>query len=69
MANILLKRGTRAALDAAAAESRLTLGEPYYVTDLGVIALGAGPDSYVLQTSQGGGPSVSHRMAYAAYLL
>lgn len=33
MAKILLKRGTRAQIDAAAAASQLSAGEPYLITD------------------------------------
>lgn len=47
MANIRIKRGTRAQLNAAAAASGLSEGEPYLVTDGPGLALGTGVDTYV----------------------
>lgn len=46
MAQIRLKRGTRAQLDAAAADSQLQEGEPYYVVDERRPAVGTGPTDY-----------------------
>jgi len=47
MALIKFKRGTRSQLDVAAAASELNQGEPYYVTDESVVAIGAAADSAV----------------------
>ena len=46
MPTILIKRGTRAQLDAAAAASQLHVGEPYLVTDEGRLAVGTAVDAY-----------------------
>jgi hypothetical protein len=46
MAKILCKRGTRAQLDSAAAESGLQAGEPYYIADEQRMAIGTAADSY-----------------------
>lgn len=46
MAQILIKRGTRANLDTAAGASGLTLGEPYLVTDENRVAVGTGVSTY-----------------------
>lgn len=46
MAKILIKRGTRAELDAAAGLSGLNSGEPYLVTDEDRLAWGVATDSY-----------------------
>jgi hypothetical protein len=43
---IRLKRGTRAQLAAAAAASGLTAGEPYLITDEGVLAVGTAAGAY-----------------------
>lgn len=47
MALILFKRGTRAALDAAAGADALHAGEPYLVSDEGVVAVGTDVDVYI----------------------
>ena len=39
MTRIQLKRGTRAQLDAAAADALLAVGEPYLITDEGRLAV------------------------------
>jgi hypothetical protein len=46
MAQIRIKRGTRAQIDAAAAASQLAEGEPYLVTDEGRMAVGIASDAY-----------------------
>lgn len=46
MANIRVKRGTRAQIDAAAAASGLAAGEPYLITDDAVPAIGLGDGTY-----------------------
>ena len=40
MALIQFKRGTQAELDTAATAVELNVGEPYYVTDVGYVAIG-----------------------------
>lgn len=54
MAQIKLKRGTRAQLDAAAAANELNQAEPYFVTDENVIAVGTAADAYTDIGSQTG---------------
>lgn len=46
MARVLIKRGTRAQLDAAAAAGTLRVAELYLITDESVVALGTGPTTY-----------------------
>lgn len=46
MAQIRLKRGTRAQVDAAAAANGLVAGEPYLITDDGVPAIGLSTGAY-----------------------
>lgn len=50
---IRLLRTTRAALDTAKAASELILGEPYFITDEDIIAVGTGVDSYIISGSVG----------------
>lgn len=45
---LLFKRGTKAQLDSAAASSLLNIGEPYFITDTGQIAVGASTSTYKL---------------------
>lgn len=47
MAKILLKRGTRAQVEAGRVAGTLAAGEPYLVTDDKTAALGTGPGEYV----------------------
>jgi len=51
MATIKFKRGTRAQLDAAASANGLIEGEPYYITDEEIIAIGTSENSYKEYTS------------------
>lgn len=46
MAQLRIKRGTRAQLDAAAAASQLRQGEPYLITDENRIAVGVSTTTY-----------------------
>lgn len=46
MAKIIVKRGTAAQVAAAAAAGQLTVGELYYITNSGKLAIGASPSSY-----------------------
>lgn len=46
MAKIRVKRGTRAALDAAAVAEALAAGEPYLITDEGRLAVGTSAGAY-----------------------
>lgn len=46
MAKILLKRGTRAQIDAAAAAGALTAGEPYLVADEGRLSVATAVDAH-----------------------
>ncbi len=46
MPRIMIKRGTRAQLDAAATAGQLAAGEPYLVTDEGVVAIGLSASTY-----------------------
>lgn len=46
MARIRIKRGTRAQLNHAAASGDMTAGEPYLVTDEGVMACGLSATTY-----------------------
>lgn len=54
MAVIRAKRGTRAQLNAAAASGLLLSGEPYLITDEGIIAIGTGASSYTECVKPGG---------------
>jgi len=47
MALIQFKRGTQAELDTAATAVELNVGEPYYVTDVGYVAIGVTTSTYV----------------------
>lgn len=47
MAKIRIKRGTRAQLNAAKTAGTLAAGEPYLVTDQGVVAVGTGTGDYI----------------------
>lgn len=53
MARILLKRGTRAQLDAAASGSALAAGEPYLISDEGRMAIASGPSAYQAAAMRG----------------
>lgn len=64
MAGLRFKRGTRAQLDAAAGSGLLHAGEPYLVTDEGVMALGLGPGEYADVGSGGGGASTAAHVSY-----
>lgn len=46
MAKIRVKRGTRAALDAAGLAEGLAAGEPYLITDEGRMAVGTSATAY-----------------------
>jgi hypothetical protein len=46
LAALRVKRGTRAQLDAAAASSGLATGEPYLITDDGMLAVGTSASTY-----------------------
>lgn len=46
MATILLKRGTRAQLEAAALAGQLIVGEPYLITDESRVAVGTSATTY-----------------------
>ena len=46
MATLLVKRGTRAQLDAAALAGQLNVGEPYLITDESRIAIGTSATTY-----------------------
>lgn len=48
MPKVLVKRGTRAQLDAAAAANQLSQGEPYLITDENKIAVGNNVNSYTV---------------------
>lgn len=48
MAAIRIKKGTRAQIDAAATVNGLNAGEPYLVTDEGVLALGLTASTYAV---------------------
>lgn len=53
MAKILLKRGTRAQLDAAAAAAALAEGEPYLISDEGRLAIASGASAYQAAAMRG----------------
>lgn len=53
MAEIRLKRGTRAQVEAAATASELAVAEPYLISDEGRIAIGAGVNTFVACAKQG----------------
>lgn len=59
MAQLRIKRGTRAQLDAAAAASGLRLGEPYLITDEGRLAVGTSASAYSVAAKQSEGVTVS----------
>lgn len=46
MPSLKIKRGTRAQLDAAAAANQLNQGEPYLITDEGLMAVGLSANTY-----------------------
>lgn len=54
---VLIKRGTRAQLDAAAAAGQLLAGQDYLITDEGRLAVGTSPTTYVAASKQGEGSS------------
>lgn len=47
MAKVLIKRGTRAQLDAAKTAATLNAGEPYLVTDDATTAVGTATNAYI----------------------
>lgn len=53
MAKVLLKRGTRAQIDAAAAGGTLVAGEPYFITDEGRMAVGTSASAYASFAKEG----------------
>lgn len=53
MAKILFKRGTRAQIDAVAAASGLSAGEPYLINDEGRVAIASGPSAYQAAAMRG----------------
>ena len=55
---VLIKRGTRAQLDAAAAAGQLLDGQDYLITDEGRLAVGTSTTTYVAAAKQGEGSSV-----------
>lgn len=55
MAQLRVKRGTRAQLDAAAAASQLREGEPYLITDEGRFAVGLSATTYEAAAIEGEG--------------
>lgn len=55
MANVRIKRGTRAQIEAAAAGGTLADGEPYLITDEGRIAVGTGASTYTSFLLEGEG--------------
>lgn len=59
MPAILIKRGTRGQLDAAAAAGQLRQGQEYLITDEGRVAVGTSATTYTASAKQGeGGGSV-----------
>ena len=52
MANVRIKRGTRAQIEAAAAGGTLADGEPYLITDEGRIAVGTGTGTFSAMATQ-----------------
>lgn len=61
MANIRVKRGTRAALNAAAAANGLAAGEPYFITDESRFAIGTSTSSFTAfakETDVSAGPKI-----------
>lgn len=52
MANVRIKRGTRAQIEAAAAGGTLADGEPYLITDEGRIAVGTGTGAFSAMAKQ-----------------
>lgn len=52
MPKVLVKRGTKAQIDAAAGLGQLAAGEPYLMTDQGRIAFGTGVNSYETYAKQ-----------------
>lgn len=52
MANVRIKRGTRAQIEAAAAGGALADGEPYLITDEGRIAVGTGTGAFSAMAKQ-----------------
>lgn len=53
MANIRIKRGTRAQLNAAATANQLNTGEPYLISDEGRSAVGTSAGTYKAAFMQG----------------
>lgn len=65
MAQIRIKSGTRAQLDAAAAASQLAAREPYFITDESRFAVGTSATAYQAMAKEGeggGGGSTAGRM-------
>lgn len=55
MPKVIVKRGSRAQINAAAAGSGLLSGEVYLITDESRIAIGLGPTTYQAHAKQGEG--------------
>lgn len=53
MAKVLIKRGTRAQIDAAAAASQLSVGEPYLITDEARISVATAVNAHQPAAKQG----------------
>ena len=67
MARIQLKRGTRAQLDAAAADAQLAVGEPYLITDEGRLAVATTASTFTaaLKEGEGGGAGAAGIARYS----
>lgn len=55
MPKVLIKRGTRAQIDAAASGNALAAGEAYLITDEGRLAVGTGVGTYAAAAKEGEG--------------
>lgn len=69
MANIRIKGGTRAQLNAAATANKLAAREPYLITDEGRLAVGTGAGTYtaMAKAGEGGVPApIAMSVTYSA---
>ena len=68
MAQIRIKSGTRAQLNAAAAANQLIAREPYFITDESRFAVGTATNSYQAMAKEGeggGGGGTTYEFALA----